>query len=150
MTVAYTDRVVMSPGRIPDRPPRKRTQPRWPALLLIAGITLTVAGFVLTVGPFALDPGGTDSPSADGPTDDPAATDADVGTGDDVDGTDDTARNGDEAAGADGTEETETTGIPATINTLFSESDESADKDADEEQEQEQEQEQEPEKCVVD
>lgn len=127
----------MSPGQIPDRPPRRREQPKWPVILLIAGLTLTIAGLVLTVGPLALDFGNTDSPSIDESADDSADTDVDAG--DNVGGTGDASVNGDEATGADDTEEPETTGISATIGTLFSGGDESADAD-DEEQE----------KCVVD
>lgn len=93
----------MRSGQLPDRPPRKRERPRWPELLLIAGITLTVAGFVLTVGPLAPDLGGTDASRLDGPSDDPPDADA----GDEI-------------------EESETTGIRGTIGTTTSGDDESA------------------------
>lgn len=127
----------MSSGLIPDEPPRRREQPKWPALLLIAGITLTVIGLVLTVGPLVLDLGSTDSPSADGPADDSADTDVDAG--DDIDEIDNAAMDGDEASEAEDTEETESTDTSATISALLSEDEGSADAD-DEEQE----------KCVVD
>lgn len=101
----------MSSGRIPDRPPRKRERPRWPELLLIVGITLTVAGFVLTVGPLAPDLGGTDSP----PPDEPAGDSLGADGAEERDETGDSPVHRDGTTGPEETDDTGTTGIRAMI-----------------------------------
>lgn len=118
----------MSSGQIPDRPPRKRERSRWPELLLIGGITLTVAGFVLTVGPLAPELGGTDLPPFDEPADDPPNADV----GDESDDTGNNNVNGDEATETEEIDDTETNGIRAMIGHTASGDDDSARADDDE------------------
>ncbi|MDL5360515.1 hypothetical protein [Halalkalicoccus sp. NIPERK01] len=99
----------MKPGQLPDRPPRRRERPRWPKLLLIAGVTLTVVGFVLTVGPLAPELGGTGSP----PFDEPASEPSEAGASE-SDGSSDTGVSSDEATAAED-DDHEGTGIRGMI-----------------------------------
>lgn len=125
----------MSPGRIPDRPPRKRERPKWPEFLLIVGIVLTVAGFVLTFGPLAPDLGGTDSPPFDEPSGDSPAVDA----GDENDETSNSNVNSDEGVTTEEIGETEDTSLRAMIGKMDPRDDGSAGSVDDERRE----------KCVV-
>lgn len=110
---------MVRPGQLPDRPPRRRERPRWPKLLLIAGVTLTVVGFVLTVGPLASELGGTDSSPFDEPANDPPDTDASG----ESDETGDTDVGGDESTVAED-DDLGSTGIRGMIGKTASEGDE--------------------------